>query len=168
MAWVHPTLETRRRLRRETDTTLMPPRPPASAPARPPASIRTQAVHGGELASSDFLDDLWLFNPTTASWSENRDSTTGPRPCARSSHCLAYSKSAAELSQDRSAGGSADDFSGGSLVLFGGLGQDTDEDSDAGDVAPLNDLWVWSSCFASGGSASHLHHASEICFWDKT
>ena len=44
-------------------------------------------------------------------------------------------------------------------MLFGGLGQDTDEDSDAGDVAPLNDLWVWSSSFASGGSASHLYQA---------
>lgn len=101
-------------------------------------------MHGGESSSGAQLADLWLFDPGTASWIEANISPTGPRPCARSSHCLAFADSSV---------GSADCSSAttvGSLIVFGGLGDDGGDDieespdGDAEDSMPLNDLWVLS------------------------
>lgn len=118
--------------------------------------LHAQAVHGGESASGDLLDDLWFFHPASASWKKDGDTSTsqaaaaGPRPCPRSSHCLAHAESSGE--------GSADGSS--SLVLFGGLGYtERDgggvvEEEEEEDTMPLNDLWVWSPATTAGTPAA--------------
>eukprot|EP00903_Cladosiphon_okamuranus_P015393 g14217.t1 len=113
------------------------------------------AVHGGESASGSLLDDLWFFHPASASWREGGDQflspSAGPRPCRRSSHCLAFA-------QTRSMEGSAG--IPGRLVLFGGLGHaDADGGGDRTDrqevgeeleTMPLNDLWVFTPSSGAG------------------
>lgn len=122
-----------------------------------------QAVHGGESSTGAQLDDLWLFNPISASWHEVLTSPTGPHPCARSSHCLAYASAggggSAHLAQDSPGRSSGNPSSVGSLVLFGGLGingsiaaADAEEEP-----MPLNDLWV-----LSPASASYFGVGSEV------
>ncbi|CAM9704617.1 unnamed protein product [Scytosiphon promiscuus] len=113
------------------------------------------AVHGGESASGDLLDDLWFFHPASASWRKDGDvspATAGPRPCPRSSHCLALA--------ERSGDGSADGSSG--LVLFGGLGYAEtqgggviSDDEEEEDTMPLNDLWVWYPASGGGGGGGN-------------
>lgn len=85
------------------------------------------------MTSGSLLGDLSVFHPGTVSWSDVRISSGGPRPCPRSSHCLGYVERSVERSSTL-----------GSLVLFGGLGQNSGG-SDGEGAQPLNDLWVLSS-----------------------
>eukprot|EP00752_Nemacystus_decipiens_P008661 g7733.t1 len=114
------------------------------------------AVHGGESGTGSLLDDLWFFHPATAAWREagndisSSRAAEGPRPCCRSSHCLAFA-------QDCSAEGSAG--LPGSLVLFGGLGRADGgggggggvDDGEEQETMPLNDLWVFRPAASGSG-----------------
>lgn len=106
-----------------------------------------QVVHGGESTSGAQLEDLWLFDPRTASWTEVRIAPTSPRPRSRSSHCLAYAEG-----WDHRAGHSCAAGSVGSLFLFGGLGDVGGAEFEDGgqESMPLNDLWVLTVTFAAG------------------
>lgn len=80
--------------------------------------------------------------------------TTGPRPCARSSHCLVHATIGGE-SPESTETSSFD----GSLVVFGGLGSDeTAKIEGEEECMPLNDLWVLSpaspATLSKGGEAA--------------